>query len=462
MRRFLLAVAALVPAALLLLPVVATTARADATIEASTYTINYPNEIVFSLRATAGAAITDVALVYTLKNRNIRSVGKPSEFTPGTTVDTRVSVTTNPNTTWIPVGNEFTWWWEITLADGSVTKSPENTFVYLPPNRDWKTVTNDFAAVYYFGPRDDLARRMLVAMEDVYERVGKGLFQTELEQLPVKLVVIGDSNDMRMARPSSGQAFDNSLVVTCGLRPGGVRDIIYAAVSCGDAVDTVRHEFGHILNGAAGHGTLVDFPFWLEEGLAVYAQEDPSNFVAAFRAATQPGRGRGLLPFSRMTQATSNPNETILQYGQAFMMTSYLIDTYGVEKLRELMALTKRDTRFDRALQEVYGFDLAGFEAKFREAMGAGSGPAATPTSPQQPAQPTARPTSQAQPQQPTPAPTIRQQPAPSDGGGGGGGGLDTSTLLIFGTAFLLLLMAVFAFLVLLYFQNMRRGGPAA
>lgn len=459
MSRPLLALAVLLPAALLLLPGAATTVRAGATIEAATYTVNYPNEIVFSLRASASAPITDVSLVYTLKNRNIRSVGKPAEFSPGTSVDTRVTVTTNPNTTWIPVGNEFTWWWEITLADGTVTTSPESTFVYLPPNRDWKTVENDFAIVYYFGPRDDLASRMLSAMEDVYERVGKGLFQAELEQVPVKLIVIGDSNDMRTARPSSGQAFDNSLVVTCGLRPGGVRDIIYAAISCGDAVDTVRHEFGHILNGAAGHGTLVDFPFWLEEGLAVYAQEDPSTFVAAFRAATQSSRGRGMLPFSRMTQATSNPNETILQYGQAYMMTSYLIDTYGEAKLRELMALTKRDIRFDRAFQQVYGLDMTTFEAEFVAAMGIPTRPGASPTSPQQPAQPTARPTSQAQPQQPTPAPTVRQQPAPASGGGTG---IDASTLLILGVAFLLLLLAVFAFLVLMYLQNLRRGGPAA
>jgi hypothetical protein len=248
---------------------------------------------------------------------------------------------------------------------------------------------------------------------------------------------------------------DNSdSVVTCGFRPGNSKQLIFGTVSCGgsDPVDTIRHEFAHILNAAAGEGTLVKLPTWLEEGLAVYAQEDASVYVAAFQAAARRNR---LIPFREMSLPVADENQVILQYGQSFMMTSYLIEVYGVEKLNELLGRTKANTRFDVALRETYGFDLGEFEQEFLAAIQGGGAPTAQPTQQQQP-QPTVAPTQQPQrqqPAQPTAAPSGSGQFASEDD--------DTFTrvmIALVGAAVLFMLAAVMAFLVMMFLQNQRRG----
>src|SRR5690606_29559370 len=123
----------------------------------------------------------------------------------------------------------------------------------------------------------------------------------------------------------------------------------------------------------------------------------------------------------------------------------YLIDTYGVDKLNDLLALTSADTRFDQSLREVYGFDIAGFEEEFKTALGIGGAPAPTATEPpRQQQQPTAQPT--AAPQQVVPTSSSS------------GGGLSTTTIVLIGVAVILLLCAVMAFLITVMMQNARLG----
>ena len=48
-------------------------------------------------------------------------------------------------------------------------------------------------------------------------------------------------------------------------------------------------------------------------------------------------------------------------------MVDFLIRSYGEDAFAELYATIKRGNRFDTALEEVYGFDLSGFEDEFQE-----------------------------------------------------------------------------------------------
>ena len=149
MTRLLLVLAATLPVAVTLFALPATPARADATIEAAAVENGYPKELTFTLKANAPVVITDVTLRFTILGTGVGALGKPEPgaFTPGTSIETSVKVDTNPNTNWIPAGSEFEWNWELTLAEGTVMKGPSEPYLYLPPNKDWKTVSNDFAIV---------------------------------------------------------------------------------------------------------------------------------------------------------------------------------------------------------------------------------------------------------------------------------------------------------------------------
>ena len=443
-------------------PLPSGTRAADATFEPTTIENGYPKALTFKLNASAPVEIKDVTLSYTLGGNRTTSLVKPdpAEFTPGTKVSVAVKVDTNPNTNWLPVGNELTWHWELTLADGTVSKSREDSYLYLPVGKDWKTAKNEIAIVYYTGSLESRANQFLAAMQSTYETHGKTLLKTELARKPVKLLLLADNKEINDASPSKGTTLDSSrVVVTCGFRPGNANDLIFAAISCGgDPTDTIRHEFGHILNAAAGEGTLVKLPLWLDEGLAVYAQAKQDDYTAAFQAAS---RRQTLIPFRDMATPIGDQNQIILQYGQSFMMTKYLIDKYGADKLNAMLALTKKDTRFDVALKQTYNFDISGFETEFKAAGGSGgsSPPTVAPTVQPQQQQPT-RAAATAAPRQaatPTAAAASSNSVTTADSGG-----VSRTTVVLVGIAVILLLCAVFAFLISMFLQNSRGTGGAA
>ncbi len=432
------------------------TRAADAVVELSTVENNYPKDVTFRLGASAPTNIVDVTLRFKLAGQNSSALGKPepADLTAGTKISTKVKVNTTPGISAITVGNEFVYQWEITQADGTVTLGKEERFLYLPSGREWKSLSNSVGIVYFTGSRESLVQKLLDAMDVVSREHGQKLLKVTLGK-PVKVVLLGTAEDVKEAQAGKGTTFDNSGVVTCGFRPSNVDDLIISTISCGGAepIDTVRHEFGHVLNAAAGQG-LVGLPLWVDEGLAVYAQEKKTDYESAYRAAQ---RGNRLIPFRQMTLAISDPNQTILQYGQALAMVSYLIDKYTPAKLNELMAATKSNTRFDEALKKVYGFDIDGFEKEFLAAAGGGTtAPTVAPTQPQRPVQsptvvPTVRP---AQNTQPTAAPTPAAAVVSTDDGSG----IGKATIGIIGAAVVLLLMAVMAFLVMMFLQNQRLG----
>jgi hypothetical protein len=446
MRRQLVGLAAVLTLLCVILLAGPRPASAETIITAAPVENAYPKSLTFKMTATADQEITDATLRYVLKNRATSGIGKPESFTPGKSVSTTVVVETNPNTNWLPIGNELTWHWELTLADGSTFSSKDDTYLYLPTNHDWKNASNELMTVYYYGDRSGSATRFLAAATDTYTKVGKSLLKTQLRKTPVKVVLVVDSKEVEESQPSKGTTFQNSGIITCGYRPGSADDIIVVAATCGGAssVDTLRHEFGHIINLSAGESTLVKLPSWLDEGLAVYAQESPADFLSAFQATVR--QRKDILAFERLASPPSDPNQTLLFYGQSYVMTKYLIDTYGADKLAALLALTKASTRFDVALQRTYGFDMKAFEVEFRQANNIGGSGGATPA-------PTTRP----QQQQATPVPTQRAQPAATapptavpaaSNSGSNSDSLDPVAMVSVGAAILFALVAVFLYLV--------------
>jgi len=419
-------------------------AVADTVFDAAPPDNNYPLDITFRATITADLEITDVTLHFSLKNRGQSGVGKPEPFEPSDTVNATVVVDTNPNTNWLPVGNEFAYFWEADLADGSTVESEEQSFLYLPPEREWEEASNELVTVYYFGERSNTANRFLEAAGEVFAEVGERLLQTTLKHLPVKVVLFVTPEEIAESQPSKGRTVEEAGLVTCGYRPGSADDIIVVAASCGggSSIETFRHEFGHIINAAAGESALVNLPAWMDEGLAVHAQAE-NDFDGGFRSAIRRGE---LLPFNRLNRAPSDPNDTLLFYGQSHAMVVFLLDNYGEDKLADLMSLTSSGTRFDIAFEQTYGMDMAAFEDAFRERSGLP--PAATAGTPT-PA------SSDPQPARSTPTPF--HSPAASSGSEDGWDPVLVGTAVAAGMSALL---AVFLLLLSQILRNRRVAAP--
>jgi len=425
-------------------------AASAAVIESMTVENGYPRTLTFRVTARADVDITDATLSYAIKGRGTLALGKPDSLERGKTVTAEVVLQVNSGQSYIPVGSEFTYSWEVQTADGQVTRSEERQFLYLPPDRQWQSVANDFMVVYYHGDRETLARAYLNAGADTYERIGRQLYGITLTTLPVKVILFANEAEMDPARPGTGGRFD-AAVTTCGTKV--TNDILLMIpVPCGstDRTDTLRHELGHILNDIAGQGALAKLPAWLDEGAAVYAQSSPGDYEGAFRAAVRADR---LIPFNQMVVPTSNPQLVGVFYGQAYFMVKFLVDREGPGKFAELMRTIKGGVRYDQAIERVYGLTMQQFEDAFRAAYGLA--PRSAPT-----AAPTAAPTQRPQQAQPTAAPT--KAPAQAGGGTGGDSGIDRGLLIILGLAILLALAAVFSWLVAMMLANNRERGAGS
>jgi len=426
-------------------------AAAATVIESATIENGYPGTLTFKVTASADTNITDVTLRYSLKGRGTGALGKPESLAPARNLSAEVVLQVNSASNYIPVGSEFTYHWEITTADGATFTGPESQFLFLPPNREWKSVSNEFMVVYYHGERQSIANAYLKAGEDTYQRIGRELYGVELELSPVKVIMFADEAESDLARPGTGGRFD-AAVTTCGTKV--TNDIVLVIpIACGsaDRTDTLRHEFGHILNQTAGEGTLAKLPAWVDEGAAVYAQSTPGEYSQAFEAAARANR---LIPFAQMAVPASNPAQVGIFYGQAWAMVSYLIEEKGAGKFAEFMRTVKGGRRYDQALTQVYGYaNVQAFEDEFRAAVGAG-----------QQASPTPRPTSAATP---TPRPQATATPTRAAAGGAassddGDGEIGTGTIVIGGLAALFLLGAVFAFLLSMMMANNRKANAGS
>ena len=364
-RRWWFAAAALLLVAWSALPLA--TARADTTFDSVTIENGYPKTLTFQASAHADSDITDATLSYAITGRNTSAIGKPENIQPGKRLDTSVVVQVNSSSSYIPVGSEFTYHWEVTLADGTKTSSPDQKFLFLPTGQDWKSVSGDFMTVYYHGDKQALASSYLQAGIETFDKMGTKLLQTKLAVVPVKVILFDNEQESAQARPPTSTKFD-AAVTTCGTKV--TQDIVLVIpVSCGtnDRTDTLRHEFTHIINATAGEGALGKLPSWLDEGTAVNGQTGPGdNYTSAFQTAV---KGDRLLPFAQMGTAPSDATKVNLFYGQSYYMAKYLIDK-GAGQYAQFFATIKKGARFDDALKQTYGFDLAGFEAEFRSANG--------------------------------------------------------------------------------------------
>jgi len=429
-------------------------ARADATIESATVENGFPKQLSFRVTASASIDITDVSLKFAISGRNSSALGKPTEFARAKNLTAEVVVPTGSNQGYIPVGSDFTYHWEITLADGTTTSSPDQKYLYLPSGQDWKSVQGDFMTVYYHGDREALANAYLKAGVETYDKIGKKLLNTTLRQTPVKVILFGDEKEMSGAQPGRGAAYD-AQTTTCGTKHSN--DVVFVIpVTCGtpDRTDTLRHEFGHILNATAAspdlEGALANLPAWLDEGTAMYAQLTPGDHADAFVAAAKANR---VILFAQMATPTDTPSLVGVWYGEAYFMVKYLVDTGGPEKYAQYFAAIKKGARFDDALKQVYGLDVPGFEKQFLTAVGAA--PRTQPT-----AAPTQRPQ---QNTQPTIVPTQRStgNAATTATNGSGSDRLSNATVVIIGVSVMLALLAVLSFLASAYFQN-QRSRPVA
>jgi hypothetical protein len=245
--------------------------------------LNYPQDVRFILELPAGSGITAAALSY--------DIAKTSCLDAAARVPVDLTATANGLTadwTWVmsrsgnpPPGTELTWTWTLTHADGSTSTTAPQSLTFSDGRFDWQTLSAEGIHLHWYRG-DEVGPLLLDAAVD-------GLHTLESEmgielQEDVDLYIYGSAADMRDALLyvqdwAGGVAFEEYSTILIGVPP---------ASAAGWGRSTVRHELAHLVVGQFGQSCVGGSrPTWLNEGLAVYAEGEPSADIQTTLALAQ-------------------------------------------------------------------------------------------------------------------------------------------------------------------------------
>jgi hypothetical protein len=384
-------------------------AQSAPTVSDAGVTDSFPDGMSFAVTASSDSPINDLKIRYKILPDGTSANASP-KFQPATSVTATFDL--GGANLYLPPGTVVEYHWEATDADGDQSRTDTASFFYDDVRFQWTPLEASGITIYYYSGSQDDAQAML---QTATETIGS------MSQLlggnitfPIKVWIYKNNNDMRPALQRQSATFEAS-VITEGVRVASDTVLILGNASFG----TLRHELTHVVTHSAGESALGHLPAWLDEGTAVYGQNDPGSFGDAVDQAVRRGN---VFSVRQITSSPGDPSAVNLFYGQSWSLVKYLNDTYGPEKFAKLFAEIKKGSTTDDALKAAYGFDQDGLDNEWRAAHGLS--PRATPE-PQQDQQPGSS-GSQSQPQ-----------------ADNGGGGTSTFVLIALGVGLVGLAVAV-------------------
>jgi hypothetical protein len=327
-------------------------------------TFDFPNTATFSATMSANSNITSVTLEYGNKQQTCGEVIAKAypQITPGKTVQTEWKWDMRQSGS-LPPGATIWWRWLYTDETGAQFSSEMKTATWIDNVHDWQSLTSGDLRLHWYDKDKSFAQTMLDAgVEGLRRNKEQAGLVTDA---PIDIYVYPNYTDMKDAilyEPSwtGGMAFPEYNILIMGL-------------SGSDAnwdQNTVIHELTHILIGHFTFSCIGSVPTWLNEGLAMFSEGKLDADMQS--QLDQSIHDNTLLTVRSLNGGFSELSDKAnLSYGQSQSIVSFLINTYGQEKLTQLLAGLRDAKTIDNALHDVYGFDTDGLEDAWRKSVGA-------------------------------------------------------------------------------------------
>jgi tetratricopeptide (TPR) repeat protein len=216
-----------------------------------------------------------------------------------------------------------------------------------------------FVISYDEGTGSELADTVLDTMEAAYNRIGYDLSHYPVARVPVILYTKRDYRSVTAGPEWSG-----------GLYDGKVRLPIGGALEITPMLRGVLfHEYTHVVVGELTKGNC---PTWLNEGLAeVEGRKEFSPPVAELETAAKTGE---FIPLKTLEKslASLDTRKAALAYQQSYSLVSFMISTYGMHKVREILVNLGRGLGSDAAIAGAfndYRLDVDGILQDWRAHM---------------------------------------------------------------------------------------------
>jgi hypothetical protein len=355
-KRFI----AIILAAILVIIPATTHAQTGISVLNSSAQIYFPSALTFNIEAESQNDIVKIRLHYQVDKMNYAPVTDEAwpVFTPSPKVKTQWVWDMRKAS--LPVGATVGYWWTIEDSAGDKLTTPSQTVRFDDLRYNWQKKTTGQITLLWYKGNQAFIDQLIAASNEALNRLAQDT-GVHLEQ-PVSIYIYASAEDLRGA-----MVFPQEWT-------GGVAEYEYGIIAIGIPTNeldwgkgALAHELGHMVTHQitfSPYGAVL--PFWLDEGLAMYAEGTTDPYLeSVFQHAIEQHNlisVRSLAsPFSAI------PAEAYLSYAESQSIVTFLIQTYGSDKMLQLLNVFKEGSTYDDALKQVYGFDEDGLDTLWQE-----------------------------------------------------------------------------------------------
>ncbi len=326
--------------------------------------VDFPTKLEFDLVADVGEPAKSVEVWYHPMYSPVTLVSRP-DFAGGTHIDVAASIDMQLH--YMPPGVDIVYRWRVTLTDGTILETPEQTVLYMDNRYKWSTVTSGQVTIYYFKGDDQVGKEALNTTVQSIDQF-KQTFNIASSE-PVRVILYGSSNAFASALPPNSAEWIGGIaepelhMVLTGIQPGS------------DATTEIHrilsHEVVHLIVGQVTSNPFNSPPPWLDEGLATYYQEVPdSRFDPALKNAIRTGQ---LIPVRALNSSfPDDPNQALLSYAESRSIVDFIINQKGADKMAALLQAYAGGVSNDEAVQTGLGISIDQLDTDWKIWLGYG------------------------------------------------------------------------------------------
>jgi hypothetical protein len=330
----------------------------------------FPLRLNFSLSAGSDTNITDIRLHYRVEQVGFAQVTSEvyMEFVPASSVNINWSLEM-VKIGGLPPGSSVEYWWTVGDAGGGRVETAPAQVRFDDTRYSWQSLTEDKVTICWYQGDQSFAQALMLTAQQALARLA-GDTGAELEK-PVRLYIYASAQDLQgaMIYPqewTGGVAFTRYGVMAIGIAP--------------DNVDwgkrAVAHELTHLVIHQITLNPYIDLPVWLDEGLAMHT-EGPLEAVFSDALSGAIAKNSLISVRSLSSPFSAYTDKSVLSYAQSYSLVDFLITNYGQGKMLELLNTFRQGSSYDGALESVYGFDMDGLDALWRNYVAAPAQPSA-------------------------------------------------------------------------------------
>jgi len=323
-------------------------------------TSDFPKDVAFSLLAQSPDPVDLARFVYTLADSPITY----SDIVPiAPAIRVSPSFTLDLQQRYLPPGVMIHYHWILDGQSGGTYSTPWANVMVQDARFPWQSMTKGPLTLYWYDGDTAFASTVLSDATKAYLRAAS---EVGVQTVPTgQIYLYSTLSDFRGALAQGadqwvgGQTFPQYHVIVL-LGPS-------AQVTQVDR--DVSHEVTHLaVDGATTE--LAPLPTWLDEGMAIVSEGSvDQTYQTALDNAAKSG---ALLSVQSLSgNFPEDPNQALVAYAESGSLVRYFVQTYGQERLSQLVDAFRHGQTLDQAFENSAGVSAQQFEQGWRASISA-------------------------------------------------------------------------------------------